>query len=332
VCYKLQLETERLILRPWQESDAENLYKYAKDPEVGPAAGWPPHKDTGESRSVIENVLCGCECYAICLKTDHMPVGCIELRLNGHTDMTERDDECELGYWLGKPFWGRGIMPEAAAELIRHGFEDIGMTKIWCGYYDGNSKSKRVQEKLGFHYQWTTKDVDVPLMHEKRTGHVNSMTKRDWYQKQMKIIRLTDCPERKDQMAAWFCSKWGIPLEAYQESMEECLSGKSAVPQWYAVMLGEKMTGGLGVIENDFHDRKDLAPNVCAVYVEEEYRCQGIAGQMLDFVCADMKRYGIDTLYLVTDHTSFYERYGWKFLCMVQGDGEPEQTRMYVHR
>ncbi len=92
------------------------------------------------------------------------------------------------------------------------------------------------------------------------------------------------------------------------------------------------IVGGLGVIENDFHDRKDLAPNVCAVYVEKEYRCRGIAGKLLDFVCKDMEKRGIDTLYLVTDHTTFYERYGWEFLCMVQGDGEPDMTRMYVHK
>ena len=97
-------------------------------------------------------------------------------------------------------------------------------------------------------------------------------------------------------------------------------------------MDGEKIIGGMGVIENDFHDRKDLAPNVCAVYVEEAYRCRGIAGQMLGFVCDDMEKQGIDTLYLLTDHTGFYERYGWEFLCMVQGDGEPEPTRMYIHR
>lgn len=86
------------------------------------------------------------------------------------------------------------------------------------------------------------------------------------------------------------------------------------------------------MIENDFHDRKDLTPNVCAVYVEEEFRCRGIAGKMLEIVCRDMKEKGIDTLYLITDHDSFYERYGWEFYCMVQGDGEEEMTRMYVHR
>ena len=133
-----------------------------------------------ESLDVIRNVFNGREAYAICLKTDYKAIGAIELKLNGCTDMTERDDECELGYWLGKPFWGQGIMPEAVREMLRHAFEDIGMQKVWCGYYDGNLKSKRVQEKCGFRYQWTTEGVDVPLMNEKRIGHVNLMTKDDW--------------------------------------------------------------------------------------------------------------------------------------------------------
>jgi len=146
------------------------------------------------------------------------------------------------------------------------------------------------------------------------------------------IISLKDKPALKERMAQWFHEKWKIPKEAYLESMEECLENKESVPQWYVAMDNDVIVGGLGVIENDFHDRKDLAPNVCAVYVEKNYRCQGIAGNLLEFVCEDMKKNGIDTLYLVTDHTSFYERYGWEFLCMVQGDGEPDMTRMYVHK
>lgn len=177
------LETERLILRRWEESDAEDLYKYASNPDVGPIAGWPPHQSLDESKDVIKNVLNGKEAYAICLKEDGKVIGAIELKLNGHTDMTEKDDECELGYWIGKPFWGQGIMPEAANELLRHAFEDIGMSKVWCGYYEGNIKSKCVQEKVGFKYQWTSEDIDVPLMHEKRTGHVNALTKEEWLKK-----------------------------------------------------------------------------------------------------------------------------------------------------
>ena len=174
------LETKRLILRSWEDGDAEDLYEYAKNPDVGPIAGWPAHQSPEESRGVIKNVLNGREAYAVCLKTDGKAIGAIELKLKGHTDLTERDDECELGYWLGKPFWGQGIMPEAAKEMLRHAFEDLGMTKVWVGYYEGNAKSKRVQEKLGFRYQWKSEGVDVPLMHEKRTGHVSSLTKDQW--------------------------------------------------------------------------------------------------------------------------------------------------------
>ncbi len=175
-----KLETDRLILRRWMESDAESLYEYAKDPAIGPIAGWPPHKNVDESLNVIRNVFNGAQCYAICEKCSNKVIGAIELKLNGHTDMTEKDDECELGYWLGKPFWGRGYMPEATMELLRHAFENLGMTTVWCGYYDGNDKSKRVQEKVGFVYHHTCEEVPVPLMNEIRVGHTNFMTKEHW--------------------------------------------------------------------------------------------------------------------------------------------------------
>lgn len=174
------LQTERLILRPWCEADAESLYEYAKDPDVGPIAGWPAHKNVEESLDVIKNVFTGKECYAICEKENNIAIGAIELKLNGHTDMTEREDECELGYWLGKKFWGRGYMPEAAIELLGRGFEELGMTTIWCGYYDGNEKSKRVQEKVGFEYHHTCDEVPVTLLNEVRIGHTNYMTKERW--------------------------------------------------------------------------------------------------------------------------------------------------------
>lgn len=146
------------------------------------------------------------------------------------------------------------------------------------------------------------------------------------------LVPLRDKPSILQQAAAWFHQKWSVPLEAYLESMENCLNGKDPVPQWYLALDGERIVGGLGVIENDFHPRKDLAPNVCAVYTEEDWRNQGIAGALLELACRDMKERGIPTLYLVTNHTAFYERYGWEFYCMVQGDGEPELSRMYVHR
>ncbi len=146
------------------------------------------------------------------------------------------------------------------------------------------------------------------------------------------IIRLKDQPELLTAAAQWFHEKWGIPPEAYLESMQQYLAGNHPVPQWYLALEQDRIIGGLGVIENDFHNRKDLTPNVCAVYTEEDRRLQGIAGALLARVCSDMKEQGIDTLYLLTDHTSFYERYGWEFFCMVQGDGDPEPSRMYIRR
>ena len=149
---------------------------------------------------------------------------------------------------------------------------------------------------------------------------------------QYNMITLRNHPALLETASWWFHEKWGIPLEAYRESMEACLQGLGPVPQWYVVMDGERIVGGLGVIENDFHDRPDLAPNVCAVYVEESHRNRGIAGEMLNFVCEDFRHMGIDTLYLLTDHDAFYERYGWEFYCMAQGDGQSEMTRLYIHR
>ncbi len=124
------------------------------------------------------------------------------------------------------------------------------------------------------------------------------------------IINLLDRQDLKEEAASWFSSKWRVPKEAYLESMEECFTGESPVPQWYVAIEEGRIIGGLGVIGNDFHDRKDLAPNVCAVFVEEDRRCNGIAGALLNHVCEDMKNRGIDTSYLLTDHNSFYERYG----------------------
>ena len=148
----------------------------------------------------------------------------------------------------------------------------------------------------------------------------------------MEYIRLTDRSELLERAVCWFHEKWGIPAEAYRESMEACLAGGSAVPQWYLALEGERIVGGMGVIDNDFHNRRDLTPNVCAVYTEADRRGRGIAGALLQLVCDNMRERGIRTLYLLTDHTAFYERYGWEFLCMVQGDGESQPSRMYVHR
>ena len=169
------IETNRLTLRPWREDDDYALYKYASDPDVGTPAGWEPHSDMEYSLNIIRTVFSAPEIYAVCLKDEASPIGCVGLHRN---DIAEDDDEYELGYWLGKPYWGQGLIPEAARELLRHAFLDLRVNRIWCGRYEGNEKSRRVIEKLGFKYHHTTEGLEV--LGEIRTGHVYLMTREEW--------------------------------------------------------------------------------------------------------------------------------------------------------
>ena len=179
--------TDRLLLRSWTEADAEDLYRYAKDPQVGPAAGWPVHTSVENSREIIKNVLSEPETYAICLKEDGKAIGSIGLmeprcEAGAKTDAA-KEKELEIGFWLGRPFWGRGYVPEAVRCLQEYALEILGCSALWCGYYDGNEKSKRTQEKCGFVFHHTEKEVYCPLMGETRTEHFNLLTKMQWEKK-----------------------------------------------------------------------------------------------------------------------------------------------------
>lgn len=148
---------------------------------------------------------------------------------------------------------------------------------------------------------------------------------------EFQFITLREDPALMNTAAEWFHSKWGVPTEAYLECMQAYLEEETELG-WFLCLDDGRIVGGLGVIENDFHDRPDLTPNICAVYTEDSHRCLGIAGKLLTMAVEDLRSKGISPAYLVTDHTGFYERYGWEFLCMVQGDGEPDMTRMYIHK
>lgn len=161
------------------------------------------------------------------------------------------------------------------------------------------------------------------------TGKIERNRRNDM--KEYTYINLRQRPSLKGEAAVWFHKKWQVPEEAYRNCMEAYLK-KETEYGWYLCLDEDRMIAGLGVIENDFHNRKDLTPNICAVYTEEAYRCQGIAGHLLNMAVEELRTKGITPVYLITDHTSFYERYGWEFLCMVQGEDEPERMRMYIHR
>ena len=174
------LDTERLILRPWKESDAEDLYEYAKDERVGPVAGWPAHSGVEESLQVIRTVLSVPENYAVCLREDNRSIGCVGLTTGKQSNLDLPEGEGEIGYWIGVPFWGRGLIPEAVGEIVRRAFEDLGYDVLWCGYFEGNDRSRRVQEKCGFTYHHTRKDIHWKMMDDIRTEHITRLTREEW--------------------------------------------------------------------------------------------------------------------------------------------------------
>ena len=174
-----RLETDRLILRPWHESDAESLYEYARDPRVGPIAGWPVHTSVENSREIIRSILSTDGTYAVTVRPDDTAVGSIGLKVGAFSNLNLPDDEAEIGYWIGVPFWGHGYISEATREVIRHAFEDLGKTTLWCGWFDGNEKSRRVGEKCGFRHV-RTEEKYWPLIDKTFTQHISRLTNQEW--------------------------------------------------------------------------------------------------------------------------------------------------------
>lgn len=170
------LETQRLILRPWELSDAQRLYALAKDPEVGPPAGWSVHTDVENSRVIIEQVLQDEGTFAVVLKENNLLIGCAGWK---ETEAHENLHELELGYWLGRDYWGHGYIPEAVDALIHHCFETLDQRRLWCGHYAENAKSRRVIEKSGFRFQFE-REEEVELLNERRTASYYSLEREEW--------------------------------------------------------------------------------------------------------------------------------------------------------
>lgn len=170
------LYTKRLLLRPWDDMDADELFELAKEPEIGFWCGWEPHKDIRDTLFALHNFLEIKETYAICLKETGRVIGSIGLSYD--SDLIKNTSECELGFWIGKPFQRKGYAFEAAKELIRHAFNDLNVGQIWCGYYDGNEKSKRLQEKLGFSFCYIDEKEDVSKTKSKRKRYIGSIKKK----------------------------------------------------------------------------------------------------------------------------------------------------------
>jgi RimJ/RimL family protein N-acetyltransferase len=188
-----ELETERLTLRPWREDDAAELYKYASHPDIGPAAGWPVHTSVENSREIIRTGLSAPETYAVVLKETGLPIGSVGIHKNNSgTSGQMGENEAEIGYWVGVPYWGQGLIPEAVEELMRHAFLDLELAALWCGYYDGNEKSRRVQEKCGFAFHHTEYDKPCPALGESRTEHFSRITRDEWLKRRVKKLNEED--------------------------------------------------------------------------------------------------------------------------------------------
>ena len=144
------METERLILRPWRESDAEALFKYASDPDVGPRAGWPPHKSVGESLEVIRTFFNNDHTWALELKETGEPIGCIGYYTYGESNIKIGENDAELGYWIAKPYWNKGLCTEALRVMIDYCLNVKGFKVLWSDFFVDNPASGRVMEKCGF--------------------------------------------------------------------------------------------------------------------------------------------------------------------------------------
>ena len=217
---------------------------------------------------------------------------------------------------------------EKCFDTLQENMEDIDreLLEVLTEYYDGGQWLSDYQlDEQGL----LPKDLKRAVLSEDAVYNFLDEVRQGM--SKYEYITLREKPELMDRAADWFHSKWRVPREAYVECMSAYLNGETDYG-WFLCLHENQIVGGLAVIENDFHDRKDLTPNICAVYVEENHRKLGIAGHLLDMAVENLRGIGVSPVYLITDHTGFYERYGWEFLCMVQGDGEPEMTRMYVHK
>ena len=276
----MTFETDRLLLRPWEETDAESLYTYAKDDRVGPIAGWPAHTSVDNSREIIRAVLCAPETYAVCLKENGRAIGSIGLMIGSRSNIGLPDTQGEIGYWIGVPFWGQGLIPEAVREIIRHAFCDLRLESLWCGCFDGNEKSRRVQEKCGFVYDHTNKDVYWKLTDDVRTEHITRLPKAAWLDG-FTVRALTDGEIPAALDLAWnVFSQYESPdySAAGTEEFRRCLRDDSYLAgiACYGVFDGTSLVGMAGIRPDRRH--------ICFFFVDGRYHRLGVGTKLFRFV------------------------------------------------
>lgn len=301
-----EIATDRLILRPWQESDAESLYKYARDPAVGPIAGWPPHTSVEDSLNVIRTVFAAPETYAMVLKETSEPVGSAGIMFgNGLHSAEMRENEAEIGYWIGRPHWGQGLTPEAVRRLLQRCFEELGTEAVWCGYYDGNTQSRRVMEKCGFRFHHTEEGKTSPLG-DVRTEHFMRLTKEEWEADQVRILPVMTDKKRYLPLLL-IGDEQEYMIDRYLERGEMAvMQNRAGAPVAVAVVTDE----GNGILE-----LKNLA-------VHPLFQRKGYGRRMIAYLCGHYKN-RFHTLLAGTGDSrqtlSFYKHCGFSYSHTVAG-------------
>ena len=275
--------------------------------------------------------------WAVCLKTTGEMIGDCGLTMQNINGTVSP----EIGYHIANVYQRQGYAKEAAQAVRDWTFANTTFGMVYSYMKKANIPSSAVARANGMALldEFTDGENELTIVYgisreewvSKLSGFGGGKVNLTEATNHFSYIDLRKRPQLKEIAAEWFSGKWNIPVTAYLACMNDYLTGKTEYG-WFLCLDGDQIVGGLGVIENDFHDRKDLTPNVCAVYTEKEYRGKGIAGRLLCMAVENLRARGIFPVYLLTDHVGFYERYGWEFLCMVQGDGEAKMSRMYVHK
>ncbi|MGA4722191.1 GNAT family N-acetyltransferase [Fictibacillus nanhaiensis] len=175
------ISTKRLLLREWRITDSGDLFEYAKSERVGTNAGWKPHTNEEESKEIIQMFIESNDSYAIVLKDTDKVIGGIGLHERAPDENLTYLKQKEIGYVLSPDYWGKGLVPEAVKSLLKHGFEELDLDLIWCGHYDYNHNSRRVNEKCGFTYRFNKKTILNRLDGREVTSMYYSITKEDYF-------------------------------------------------------------------------------------------------------------------------------------------------------
>lgn len=318
----LTLETDRLLLRPWREADADVLFRWASNPRIGPPAGWPAHTSAEHSREVIRTVLSAAETYAVVLKTGGNPIGSVSIqRCTAQTGAAP--EEPELGCWIAAPYWGQGLIPEALECLLQRSFQELGCPAVWYCWYDGNGNSQRVQEKLGFFFHHTEENHPLPLLGETRTAHYARLTRQEWEQRPILPLRFRDAAEADYDVVFSYVERLWTYNTYDKASLRAVYRRVLEDPNSFAFLVEDGDGVFHGLCHGAFFPTFWLSGETCYVsslITNEEDRGRGYGRHLLDHARELSRRRGckgmvLDSGFPRTEAHRFYKQYGFEKSC-----------------